>query len=323
MQSKEEAQSPTEASRVLSWMIGTLMKANNKERCVFVFVGNMYPYEGSILKKLRKNPSWVSFICGAILADGSSLWPEYRSLEDILAELQDDEAMGHPEIFFAEVMNDDVAGSRSGFDITQFNIEEPVEDGEVEIYDGGYVLIDPSLGKKKSDDVAFGVVILSGARSTLREVLADKYNPAQQEDIPIKLCVRYGLRNIIVEAVAYQAVLVFHIKRKLAQLGLSQQINVREILPGREDKNSRIIDGLKRLCQKEPVQYALHRSVVSKVQHQTIYFDPMKKNNKDDILDLVAYMEKIKQKYGHKLLTLHEEEEATAAAYSDDLQTDF
>ena len=32
-----------------------------------------------------------------------NLWPELRSVEDIL-ELEDDEAMGHPEIFFSEAM---------------------------------------------------------------------------------------------------------------------------------------------------------------------------------------------------------------------------
>ena len=62
MQSREEAESQVESIKVLTWMLGTLLKANNKARCQFTFVGNMYPFDGSILKKLRTNPDRKSVV---------------------------------------------------------------------------------------------------------------------------------------------------------------------------------------------------------------------------------------------------------------------
>lgn len=321
MQSREEAASPTEAARSLSWMMGTLLKANDKERCVFVFVGNMYPYEGSILKKLRKNPLWTSFICGAILADGESIWPEYRSVEDILEEYANDEAMGHPEIFFSEVMNDDVAGARSGVDITQFNVDLTA-DGEDE-YEGGFILVDPSLGKKKSDDVAIGAFLIKDGQPVLRELRVGKFNPHEQEIIPLQLAMKWQLLAVVVESVAYQGVLVFHMNNRRINMGLSN-INVLEVLPGKVRKTSRIIAGLKQLCAKEKPSQAVHKSCLSQVQHQTIYFDPLKENNKDDILDLIAYAPQVLQQHRYQLSTWVEQVEATVeSAFSDDLQLGF
>lgn len=322
MQSREQAQSPAEAARVLSWMMGTLLKANNKENCTFAFIGNMYPFEGAILKKLRKNPAWTTFICGALLSDGESLWPEYRSVDDILTEYQNDLAMGVPEIFFSEVMNDDEAGARSGIDITQFNVDHTPR--EEEQYEGGYVLIDPSLGKKKSDDVAIGVVLIKNGKDVLREVVVGKFDPGQQESIPIKLAMKWNLLAIVVESVAYQGVLVYHINRRKTQLGL-HNLQVLEILPGKEHKNARIKDGLMRLISKDPSAMSMvHADCKAAVQHQTIYFDPLKDNNKDDILDLVAYMPKVRKRYPFQLSTfvqqVHEEQ---GSSFSDTLELGF
>jgi hypothetical protein len=148
MQAREEAQNPDVAKEKLIWMLGTLMKACHPQRCVFIFVGNMYPFEGSILRKLKHNTEWISFITGAILADGDSIWPEHRDIADLMAELESDTQMGHPELFFSEVMNDEESGTVSGIDVSKIpTCSEHLQDATAQ---AGYVIIDPSLGKKKS-----------------------------------------------------------------------------------------------------------------------------------------------------------------------------
>jgi hypothetical protein len=119
MQSREQAESVVESMKITTWMLGTLLKAASPHRCLYIFVGNMYPFEGSILKKLKYNPTWISFITGAIQEDGESIWPELKSIDDLLTELENDVQFGHPEIFYSEVMNDEEAGTRSGIDISQ------------------------------------------------------------------------------------------------------------------------------------------------------------------------------------------------------------
>jgi hypothetical protein len=297
MQSREEAESHIEAAKTLTWMLGTLLKANNKTRCQFIFVGNMYPFDGSILKKLRSNPAWYSFICGAILADGQSIWPELRSVEDIMDELENDTSMGHPEIFYSEVMNDDEAGNKAGIDITKINVfKEDEFDGLPQEPEAGFVLIDPSAGKRKGDSVAIGAVLIFDGKPVLREVAVDAFNPAQQVDMCLKLCLKYGLTAILVESVAYQATLAFWIHQAKERHGM-HAVQVHEIYPGTNTKNSRIINALK-LLTSDGGHLSVHQEVYARIVHQITHWNPLRTKNVDDLLDILAYIYPAIQEFG-------------------------
>jgi hypothetical protein len=321
MQSREEAASPVESTKSLSWMIGTLMKANDNQRCLHVFVGNMYPYEGSILMKLQKNPAWISFVTGAILEDGQSLWPEMRSVDDILEELENDESLGHPEIFFSEVMNDPVAGSRAGIDFSKINVWN-LSDEELSNAPAGFVIIDPSLGKKKSDDVAIGACLIHNGEPVAAEIVAGKFNPAKTIEEAFRLAVKHNLSAIIVESVGYQATLNFWANFIAQQKGL-QGFRFLEISPQGEQKNPRIIAMFKQLTAAKD-RIWLHPRVRAMVTHQITYFDPLKTNNKDDILDILAYFYKVIAMHGYALMKPFEMQMVeTSASFSDDLELEF
>jgi hypothetical protein len=319
MQSREEAASETESKKNIEWMLSTLMKANNKRRCLFTFVGNMYPYEGSILKKLKHNPAWISFICGAILADGESIWPELRSVEDILDELENDMSMGHPEIFYSEVMNDEEAGARAGVDISKINYWE-LEDGP-EQAQAGFVMIDPSLGRKKSDDVALGAFFIFDSKPVLWKLEVGKFNPKECVVISLKMAMTLNLPAIVVEAVAYQATLAFWIDFFRRQLGI-KGLKILEVSPPPGNKNSRIISALK-LLTTPTRDLMLNRSVKSQVIHQVINWDPLKANNKDDILDLFTYVHIIIKLHAHAITRAIEMDLDSGASFSDSLEIGF
>jgi hypothetical protein len=320
MQSREEAESVVEAAKILVWMLGTLLKANNKQRCQFAFIGNMYPFDGSILKKLKTNPAWYSFICGAILEDGQSIWPELRSVEDILDELENDISMGHPEIFFSEVMNDDEAGNRAGIDITKINYWNPNPDYPVEA-EAGFVIIDPSTGKKKNDQVAIGVCLIFDGKPVLWEVQLGAFNPKQQVEKCIELAVKYGLMAILVESVAYQATLCFWMDEAKRRYGL-HALRVLEIYPGTSQKNSRIINALKMLVA-EAAMLMIHPQIKSQVVHQVVHWNPVKTRNVDDLLDLLAYCYPAIQQFGMQLLRPFELRELRQASFAEDLEIAF
>lgn len=325
MQAKEQAESAVEAEKMLNWMLATLLKARSYESCIVIFVGNMYACEGSILRKLRDNPAWTSFITGGILEDGNSLWPEFRSVESLLEELENDESMGHPEIFYAEVMNDPEAGSRSTLDFSKINMWKENPDLP-QMHQAGFVIIDPSAAKKKSDNVAIGAYLIFDGEPVLREVKNDKFNPLQQCTESIKLAVKYGLPAIIVEDVAYQSTLMFWMQRVLQQLGFHESaFRILPINPGGVGKNSRIMAGLKQLtAQPAPDAMTknrifLHPDVRSTVTHQAIYWNPLKTDNKDDVLDLIGYAYQVIQQYGPLLLCVIDVIENAKAAFTEDL----
>lgn len=298
MQSREEAESAIEAQKTLTWMMGTLYKCASPHRCLYIFVGNMYPFEGSILKKLKYNPVWISFVLAAILEDGESIWPELKSVETLMEELENDTAMGHPEIFYSEVMNDEEAGTRSGVDISA--IRGYRSDELPEYHEGGFIIIDPSAGKKKSDDLVIGACLIYNGKPCLRELAVGKFTPKQTIQQAIALALKYEIPAIIVESVAYQATLCFWFTETLAQLGIAG-INALEIYPGRNAKNSRILSGFKQLVSGEVL---LHADVRSQVTYQITHWNPLKTDNKDDILDIVAYMQQCVKQFNVQLVRI-------------------
>jgi len=320
MQSREEAQSTTESTKGLVWMLATLMKANNKKRCLYAFIGNMYPFEGSILKKLKHNPAWFSFITGAILADGESIWPELRSVDSILDELQDDMSMGHPEIFYSEVMNDEEAGARVGVDLSAINYSDHRHDA-IES-EAGWIIIDPSVGKKKSDDVAIGAFLLYDAVPIFWDLEVGKFNPLQCITTAMEMGMRLGLRAIVIESVAYQATLAFWFNYIAMQRGIKGFIPL-EIYPVGGTKNARINAMLKQITAPDK-KILVHPRVKSRLLHQAMHFDAMRNDNKDDILDLPTYAFQVIEKYKYQLMRVYEIPESSAtAAFAEDLQPAF
>lgn len=287
MQSREEAENPEVAKDKLVWMLGTLMKACHPQRCIFIFVGNMYPFEGSILRKLKHSTEWISFITGAILSDGESLWPEHRSIDDLLNELQSDTDMGHPELFFSEVMNDENAGTVSGIDVSK--IPDCPAHLDAAQAQAGFVIIDPSLAKKKSDNVGIGAILIFDGKPVLRELKLGKFNPGDCIKIATGLAVKYNMQLIVVESVAYQASLIYWFNVVYQQMGVTG-IHVGEISPEGMQKNARIRESLRDLLAGK---WLLHKDVRSAYIYEVTQWNPLKTQNKDEALDIGAYIFKV------------------------------
>src|SRR6266850_2144791 len=66
-QKKAESENEDVSKQLYQELIGTIMKAKSPFGCLFLYVANMYPTPGSILKKLKENPDWIKFIVGGIL----------------------------------------------------------------------------------------------------------------------------------------------------------------------------------------------------------------------------------------------------------------
>lgn len=296
MQSREEAESPTTARAQLLWMLGTLMLAKAPDRCLFIFVGNMYPVEGSILRKLKHMPEWKSFITPAILEDGNSIWPELKPISRLLADLEMLKSAGEEHIFYSEIQNDEEAGTRSGVDITKIlsSPQEWIEEHALR----GCIIIDPSLGKKKSDDVAIGVVLWFDETPVLWELAVGKFNPRVTIETALKLAFKYRLRAIGVESVAFQQTLVFWFNDIMNQMGIEGPEPC-ELYPGGMQKNARIITAFKDLVSGS---MRLSGPIRNQVVNQITMFNPAKTTNKDDILDLLTYIRKMENEYGDLLI---------------------
>jgi len=290
VQKRETSENKELSDQLLKWILGTLMKARSNDGCTYIYVGNMYP-QNCILEKLKNNTQWTSFIVGGILADGSSLWEELRPIEELLSEYQSDAEMGHAEIFISEILNSTDIASASGIDINKIPVlPSYYEDADPE---GSFILIDPSSGKKQGDDCTIEHYSVCDGKPIFDQLLTDTFSPLETIRAAVKMGMERNTRLIAVEGVAYQSTLLFWFDHYCEQEGITGFYFV-ELSPKGQAKNNRIKRGLLRLLSAE---IYLHPSIRSQVLHQITEWNPLKINNKDDIIDPLGYVEEVMRDY--------------------------
>ena len=290
IQTRELSEDKDQSDTLLKWVLGTLMKARSNRGCTYIYVGNMYP-QNCILEKLKNNPKWTSLIVGGILADGTSLWEELRPIEELIEEYESDMEMGHPEIFISEVLNStDIVGA-SGIDVSKIPmIPEYYADADPE---GSFILIDPSSGKKQGDDCTIEHYIVCDGTPIFDYIETGTFTPLETIKAAINMGIANNTRLICVEDVAYQSTLLFWFNNYCEEQGISGFVFM-PTSPKNRNKNNRIKAGLIKLVKGE---IYLGPRVRSLVFSQIMDWNPLKVNNKDDIIDPIGYVDEVMQEY--------------------------
>ena len=291
IQSRSNARSPAESAALHEWFNATLTFTKSPQGCTLIYIGNMYPYEGCILKKLVKNPSYTTFVVGAILSDGQSLWPEVFPIEKLQEDFILTQRSGSPEIFLSELLNYDksVASTTINFD----NLPEYTY-SDLAISEGGFVMVDPAGDSVKSDSTAIALVLIHAGIPHVRKLVKAKLNPEMILRTAASMAEEFDLRTIIIESYAFQRSLIFWAK-KIPELAPFRFL---PIARGVKSKNAAILAAIDEI-QKGTI--ILHHEVESTLLSELIYFDPNVKTNKDDALDVVAYIPIALARYGHEI----------------------
>lgn len=295
VQSRDCADSEVQSTSLENWIVGTAMKAKSPTDCMFIFVANMYPTKHSILRKLKTNPTWTKFIAGGILADGTSLWEDLQPIQQLYKEFQNDLAMGHPEIFYAEVLNDENASTNNLIDLSKLP-ESNYQEGNIPA--GKFIIVDPATDKPGSDAVGIGYFEIHDAVPMLMEVTEERLSPGDTIREALRMALEHGCYLIAIEANAYQHSLLYWFEFICQQLGIIG-IEVVPIYPGIRSKNARILS-----CFKEYLagEIFVHPDCKLEVHMQITQFNPLKKDNSDNILDLLTYAPRIVVEYGEYLV---------------------
>ena len=298
IQTRECADSQIQSEALMKWMIGTAMYAKSPFGCTFIFIANMYPTKWSILRQLKTNATWIKFITGGILENGESLWEELHPIKQLLRDFQNNLAMGKPEIFYSEVLNDENASSNNLIDLSLLPAL-PYQQDDIPPAAGKFIIIDPAGNKSHSDATAIGYFEIHDSRPVLRKLVNERLSPGDT----IRKAIQLGLENtcklIAIESVAYQASLAYWFQFICQQQGLIGFEAV-EVYPGGWSKNSRILNMLKSYAAGEIFVDLECRPVV---HLQITQFNPLKTDNTDDVLDLLCYAPKVMEEYGAFLIT--------------------
>lgn len=303
-QSKKESENEEISKMLYEEMIGTVMKANSPFGCLYIYVGNMYPTPGSILKKLKESKDWISLIVGAILEDGTSLWEELQPIAQLLEEYEKDVRADMAHVFLAEKLNDETAGIKSGIDITKLP-QCPYDDDELP--QGRAVVIDPSLDNPTSDYNGIGLIGLFDEIPVLEKALLGKFNPLDLIKKSLIMAFEANCRLICVENIAYQTSLLFWFSKVCEDNGITgfhfMPLNV-----GGGSKNAKIIASLRDWIGGN---IFVKKEVRPLIINETIKFNPLKKNNGDTCLDLATFAKKVVEQHGPLMLMEYEIEART------------
>lgn len=295
-QTKENDDSPAERLKFRKWLVAMFKIIAPRGDRLIIYVGNMYS-EDCILFQLKKNALWLSLITGAIKEDGQPLWPELHSLEELMESYFHDEALGEADVWFAEVMNDPIARATS---LLLGPIPEyPYEESKV-IPDGVFLTIDPAGFRDISDDNVIAVHYVFEGKGIVVELDAGIKDPEQLIIRALQLSVAHGASLIGVEDVAYQQTLLFWLT-KYIRLWKVDGIEVVPLKPAGRSKESRI-----RLFVAElyAMNYYLFSLVRTAYTWQGMKYKIGKKDNKDDILDAIAYGLDVRTQYWHLVKNL-------------------
>ena len=292
VQTKQNDDSPTERSKLLQELVGTIFKAiSYRGRRTIVYVGNLYSDE-CILQQFRKTKSWTSLVTGAILEDGTPLWPELVSLDELKESYEHDEALGLAHIWFAEVMNDPQF-------VLHSLLPKPIPDSDQEeilLDDGAYITIDPAGFRSNSDDNVITGFKKFDDKGYCVKINRELSDPSEIVQEAIRMALEIGATLIGVESVGYQQTLCFWLGFFLKKLGI-HHITVVELSPHGRSKEARIRQYVKELYAGTQV---LHdQQARREFNWQGSLYKIGKKNNKDDILDAVAYSLDIRNEYWH------------------------
>lgn len=292
IQDREDSESPVLSKKLERWLYGTAMKAKSPEGCLFLFVANMYPTQGSLLRKIKKNPNWIKFIVGGILSDGTSLWEELQPIKQLLKEYVNDALAGQPEIFHAEVLNDETASVNGHIDLSAIK-PYPYDDQEIPV--GSFIVIDPATDRTRADSITIGGFDIFDAIPVLTNLKEGAFSPGETVKQAIKMALEMKASLIVVEANAYQYSLKYWIEFFMEKYGV-KGIEVVPIFSGSASKSSRILTMFKALIAGEVIIAPQCRALA---YTQITSFNPLKRDNTDGILDVLSYPGRIMSEFPH------------------------
>lgn len=283
-QTRENDESKTERDSLKRWLLGTLFKARAKAtKSAIIYVGNMYSTD-CILYRFSQISNWTSLVTGAIMADGSVLWPELSTVEELVEEYEHDNELGEGALWFAEVQNDPIGAACGllglGEKFPQLAICE-----DHNIYPTKFITVDPAGRKLSSDDnVVATHCLIEGDTGLTLKIANGKWSPSDVIEEIIDQVLEFRVPIVFIESQAYQETLAFWLEEKVKQLGLD--LKIIPLPTGTASKYRRIKAWVKQAVAGKwfiADQVSYHKATFQLYAYKTDRTD-----NTDDVLDVLA-----------------------------------
>ena len=289
----ENTATPHLVKKLKRWFFSTFRKAMDKLDHKIIQVGNLISNQGILWENVNSE-FWASIRLGAILADGTPLWPEAWPLVKLREDFLEYKKAGMSHVWFAEMMNMPIPEGNGVIELEKIIFRPAIAPGDCAYT---FITIDPSISEKETANktaiIVHGFMIETAEWHICEYVAEVGMNPLVLIHRAIRLALKWRAGLIGAESVAYQAALQYLFKYVLVQNGLSGI----EIVPllALGSKTARIAVWCGYL--QEGI-YVLPEGDISIVQ-QLLLYDKSKKDNDDDIIDACAYGPQVIEQYLH------------------------
>lgn len=280
IEDNDDVRSETNHNTLINWFYGPYVKAFARKQTRHLVLGNMLSTNSLLWDLVECSPEWIGRRFGCIKSDGTPLWPEQETIEDIAADYAEHKRISRLCTWFAEKMNQPAEGEDSLIRSDEIKYLPPILPEQATYC---FVTVDPAISEKSSaDDRALAVHAYADNQWRTVDYMVGRFSLEQTFFNIVQLCYKWNTRVVCVEAVAFQMVLktlfeIYMVKYK-------QPFHFVPILTHNKPKLERIEAWCSLLRTGE---WAIQRGLTL-ITSQLLSFLPSSKRNVDDLIDSCA-----------------------------------
>lgn len=270
------------------WFYGSFRKALDKFKHKIIQLGNMLQ-RMSLLWEHVHSPYWFSRLYGCLLSNGKPLWPDAWTVVALKEDFEEYQQAGLADLWFAEMMNTPMAPGGGIIQAHEICYHAPRVPDDVEY---GFFTVDLAISRQtwahRTVVVAHGWVPEIGKWQVLEYREWKGIDPIELFKQILAMMNHWKIWLCGIESVAFQAALA-PIYEYLARLQQMHHVTFIPVAVGNQAKSARIISwaGMAKQTEEHEAMYALTAGDFAATQ-QLLQYNPIKKENDDDVIDAIA-----------------------------------
>ena len=282
IEDNEDVKNENSIENVKTWFFSQFLRAMQYPYSPVIYIGNLISNDG-LLNTLIKDKGWMSILLGAILPDGTPLWPGLWSIEALKKDFMWYFRQGRVNEWYTEMMNNPKGGKHSMLDSEKCLYLPRIIDAQQIRY--GFITVDPAISDKAwADEVCIMAHGWDGLHWRVLEYHHQQGMPFDEMfDKIIDLCFSWRIRVIGVESVAFQKVLIYLFEIWTVQYGYEDLLWVE--VPNKKNKIGRIRAWCSLFHRHDYVFNDDDMELVTQITD----IDPRKDDNEDDVADCGAF----------------------------------
>lgn len=280
LEDNDNTASPMLQKKLKMWFFGAFMKALSKKRHKVIYLGNMLSNQSILYNIVVKSDMWHAIKKGVLLSNGTPLWPEMWTIEQIKADYLEYQRQGLSALWFAEMMNTPMAEGQALIDPAEITYLPEALPKQVKY---AFITLDGAITQKTwGNDTALVVHGYINERWQIVETVAGKFSLDQVFFLIVELGLKWNTRIVGIETGLYQIAVKFIFE--ILMKAHNQWFQTFEC----PHKNKSKVERLASWCGLLKQQMWVLTEGDQIITQQLIAFDPLRSNNIDDVIDACA-----------------------------------